>query len=69
MHPIMKHKVFQCLLSILVFPCFAYAATDAPSPVAPVLQLFVDNRIAAGVVALVANKDGVLALDLSLIHI
>ena len=38
-------------------------AADAPSALAPVLQSFVDQHIAPGVVALVADKDGVRALD------
>ena len=38
-------------------------AADAPSVLTPVLQSFVDKRIAPGVVALVADKDGVRALD------
>ena len=38
-------------------------AADAPSALTPVLQSFVDQRIASGVVALVADKDGVRALD------
>src|SRR5258708_28862638 len=38
-------------------------SADAPGPIAPVLQSFVDQHIAPGVVALVANKDGVLALE------
>ena len=35
----------------------------AASPLKPVLQSFVDQNIAPGVVALVANKDGVLVLE------
>jgi CubicO group peptidase (beta-lactamase class C family) len=38
-------------------------AGDGPSALAPVLQSFVDRRIAPGVVALVADKDSVRALD------
>lgn len=38
-------------------------AAEAPGVLAPVLQSFVDRRIAPGVVALVADKDGVRALD------
>jgi len=41
----------------------ALCAAEAPKPLKPVLQSFVDQNIAPGVVALVANKDGVLALD------
>ena len=37
--------------------------TDSPSPIAPVLQSLVDKRIAPGVVALVADRDAVLALE------
>jgi len=39
------------------------AGADPADPIAPVLQSFVDKHIAAGVVALVENKDGVLALE------
>jgi CubicO group peptidase (beta-lactamase class C family) len=38
-------------------------AADSPSPLTPVLQSFVDQHIVPGVVTLVANKDGVVALD------
>ena len=40
-------------------------ASDPANPIAPVLQSFVDQHIAAGVVALVADKDGVLVLEMA----
>ncbi len=53
---------FLFLSIVLAVPPSAFAA-DAPGPLAPVLQSFVDRKIAAGVVALVADRDGVLALE------
>jgi len=47
----------------LASPAFLTRAADPADPIAPVLQSFVDKHIAPGVVALVANKDGVLALE------
>jgi CubicO group peptidase (beta-lactamase class C family) len=60
--------------SLLFFSVIAFAPltrgtepltlrADAASPLAPVLQSFVDQRIAPGIVTLVADRDGVLALD------
>lgn len=55
-------------LSSLLFIAWAASAsfaagTDSKGPLAPVLQSFVDKHIAPGVVALVANRDGVVALE------
>ena len=46
----------------LTFASFAHGA-DSPSPIAPVLQSLVEKHIAPGAVALVADKDRVLALE------
>ena len=58
------------MMRIRSLPFLAFVATtplarsaDAPGPIAPVLQSFVDKHIAPGVVALVASKDGVLTLE------
>ena len=53
----------QSLLCFLFIELASLRAADSPSPIAPVLQSFVDQHIAPGVVALVVNKDGVLALE------
>ena len=51
------------LLCILAAGLASLRAADAPDPIAPVLRSTVDKQLAAGVVALVADKDKVLALD------
>ncbi len=53
------------ILSILclALSLASLSAAEAPGPIAPVLQSLVDSHLAAGAVALVANKDGVLALE------
>ncbi len=48
--------------ALLVAFCQPLAAAPA-SPIAAVLQSLVEQHIAPGVVALVANKDGVIALE------
>lgn len=53
----------RAILVVLAIGSTFARATDAPSAFAPLLQSFVDQNIAPGVVALVANKEGVLALD------
>jgi len=50
------------LSSVIALAPFARGA-DSASPIAPVLQSFVEQHIAPGIVTLVANRDGVLALD------
>ena len=55
-------KLYATLVFFILGSASLHAA-DGPSVLAPVLQSFVDKRIAPGVVALVADKDGVLALD------
>ena len=52
----MKHSVFFIFLALA-------SLSHAESPLQPVLQSFVDKRIAAGVVTLVASKDKVLDLE------
>ncbi len=52
----------RTLVTLLLVPCLLLA-TDAPAPIATVLQSFVAGRIAPGVVALVANRDGVVSLE------
>lgn len=54
---------FRPLICLLTLGFAALHGADAPAPVAPVLQSFVDMHIAPGAVALVANKDGVLLLE------
>lgn len=51
----------RTLLVVLALPLISRALAE--TPLAPVLQSFMDRHIAAGVVALVADKDGVLALE------
>ena len=58
----MKHSALFATTCSLVFAALVQGADDQ-RPLAPVLQSFVDQHIAAGVVTLVANKDGVVALD------
>lgn len=55
-------KLYATIVLFILGSASLHAA-DGPGVLAPVLQSFVDKRIAPGVVALVANKDGVLALD------
>ena len=59
---IMKRNCTAFFLSVLFLPNLL-PASDAPGPLAPVLQSLVDKRIVSGVVALVANKDKVLDLE------
>ena len=53
------------LLPVLIFVTLSPLARSAETPgaLAPVLQSFVDQHIAPGVVALVANQDGVLDVE------
>ena len=53
----------RTLLCLLVLGIASLRAADAPSSIAAVLQSFVEQHIAPGVVALVADKDGVRALE------
>ena len=53
---------FECR-ELLEFVTSVTSVSLQPEPLQPVLQSFVDKKIAPGVVALVANKDRVLALD------
>ena len=52
----------RSLLCFLTIGMGSLRAAEAPNPIAPVLQSLVDQHLAPGVVALVANRDGVLAL-------
>jgi CubicO group peptidase (beta-lactamase class C family) len=53
-----------CLLILaLLAPSTIVEGADAKATLQSVLQSFVDKHIASGVVALVANKEGVLALE------
>ena len=56
----MRLRPLACLL---VLGIASLRGADSPDPIASVLQSFVDRHIAPGVVTLVANRDGVLALD------
>jgi lysophospholipase L1-like esterase len=47
--------------ALLLAPLTTIQAADTPEPLVPVLQSFVDKKIAAGVVTLVANKDTLFA--------
>ena len=58
----MKHSALLAITLSVGFAALVQGADDQ-RPLAPVLQSFVDQHIAAGVVTLVENKDGVLALD------
>lgn len=58
----MKRTLAILFTSILALSTFA-RGTDSANALAPVLQSLVDKNIAPGIVALVANKDGVLALE------
>jgi CubicO group peptidase (beta-lactamase class C family) len=55
------------LRSLLFLLCLGLAslarAADAPSVIAPVMQTLVDQRVVAGAVTIVVDKDAVLALD------
>jgi CubicO group peptidase (beta-lactamase class C family) len=55
-------KLYATIVLFILGSASLHAA-DGPSALAPVLQSFVDKRITPGVVALVADKDGVLALE------
>ena len=58
----MKYSALVTIACSLV--CFRLVqGSEMPGALAPVLQSFVEKKIAPGVVTLVANKDGVLALD------
>ena len=56
-------KSIPFLLLAVIATATPVRSADSSSALAPALQSFVDKGIAPGVVALVANKDGVLALD------
>ena len=56
-------KSLCVFISLVVISFASLNAADSPSPIAPVLQSFVDDQIVPGVVTLVANRDGVVALD------
>ena len=56
-------KIRSHLLPIALVLASLARGADSPKSIAPVLQWFVDQRIAPGVVALVADKGGVLALE------
>ena len=58
----MKYSALLTIACSLVFTRLVQGA-EAPGALAPVLQSLVEKKIAPGVVTLVANKDGVLALD------
>lgn len=58
----MKSSALITIACSLAFARLVQGA-EAPGALAPVLQSFVEKKIAPGVVTLVANKDGVLALD------
>ena len=57
-----KRRATDPVAALLLVP-FLLSAAEAPAPIASVLQSFVDQRIAPGVVALVANREGVLAVE------
>jgi len=56
-------KIRPLLLPVLIGLALFARGADSADPIAPALQSFVDKHIAAGVVALVENRDGVLALE------
>lgn len=52
------------VLVIIIATSFArLQADESPSSLAPIVQSFVDQKIAPGVVTLVADRDGILAID------
>jgi CubicO group peptidase (beta-lactamase class C family) len=57
----MKARLLPVLILVTLSP-LAHSA-ETPGALAPVLQSFVDQHIAPGVVALVANQDGVLDVE------
>jgi CubicO group peptidase (beta-lactamase class C family) len=63
----MRIPAFVCLFGFGFTPLATLAAVahaaDAPSVIAPVMQALVDQRIVAGAVTLVVDKDRTLALD------
>src|SRR4051812_27309314 len=53
----------QLWIVLLLFAVTRFLHAADPTPLAPVLQSFLDQHIAPGVVALVANRDRVLAFE------
>ena len=51
------------ILALLIGLSSALTADEAPHPLQPVLQSFMDKHITPGVVVIVANKDGVLDVE------
>ncbi len=56
-------KTLTLLLSLFLGAPLLTQAGNAPGPIAPILQSFVDKRIAPGVVGLVLNRDGVVSIE------
>ena len=63
MKTIMKSLVAIATLVVSVAAAPLVHSREAPSNLTPLLQTFVDKHIAPGVVVLVANEDGVLAIE------
>ncbi len=60
-------RAFAILIAhlLLIAACGSLVAAEKPQPIAPVLQSLVEKQIVPGAVALVADKDKVLALETS----
>lgn len=56
-------KIRTLLLPLFLGTVLPAQGANAPGPMAPVLQSFVDKHIAPGVVGLVLNRDGVVSLE------
>ena len=58
-----RMKTTSVVVTIIAISFARLQAEDSPSSLAPIVQSFVDQKIAPGIVTLVADRDGILAID------